>query len=342
MAEAEHTEAATDPDAPRTFTEAGLSWPQELRDFAHALRNYTDLSLVVHARSGDVVRRRIPRRGLWLFHPRHLRRVLRTNARNYPKNAAYRALRPLLGNGLLLSDGELWARDRRIVAPEFREGVVARYLPTIVGGGEELLEEWSASVGRGPRDIGVDMQRLTLRVVARAMFHSDLHREAEAIGHGLEICLRQATRQMLSVGLLRRWMPTPGNLAAGRAVREIDRIVRDLIARGRRSATHEQDVLSRLLVATDRESGEPMADQQIIDEVKTLILAGHETTGLALSWTLYLLAQHPEVEARLLAELRRVLGDRPIEAADVPALVYTRMVLLEAMRLYPPVPAVPR
>jgi cytochrome P450 len=326
----------------RSFTIHRLSWHEELRSFVHVLRNYADAALGLHRRHGDVIHKRLPRRALWMAHPRHVRHVLRTNVRNYPKNEVYEFLRPILGQGLFVSDGELWTRQRRLLAPEFRPAAVTRFLPVIVDRTEELLGEWARSVDGQARDISDDMMRLTLWVVGGAMFKHDLRREAEVIGHSLEVCLRQATLQMLSVGLLRPWMPTPGNLVARRAARELDAIVREVIARGRAGDVGEIDVLSRLLVATDPETGEAMADQQILDEVKSLILAGHETTSLTLAWTFYLLAQHPEVEARLADEARRVLGDRPPRPDDVPALVYTRMVLFETMRLYPPVPAIPR
>lgn len=329
-------------DGERRFTVHHLSWPEELRSFLHVTRNYADEALALHRRHGDVIRKRLPRGALWLVNPRHVRHVLRTHVRNYPKNEMYEILRPILGQGLFVSDGELWTRQRRLLAPEFRPAAVARFLPVIVDRTEEVLAQWSRSVGGEPRDITDDMMRLTLWVVGGAMFKSDLRHEAEVIGHALETCLHQATRQMLSAGLLQPWMPTPGNLVARRAARELDAIVASVIARGRAGDVGELDVLSRLLVATDPETGESMADQQIIDEVKSLILAGHETTSLTLAWAFYLLAQHPEVEARLADEARRVLGEGPPRPEHVPELVYTRMVLFETMRLYPPVPAIPR
>ncbi|MCX4246632.1 cytochrome P450 [Paraliomyxa miuraensis] len=339
-----------DPDATseseRRFATRELSYAEELHYFRLALRNYAEAALLLHRRHGDVVRKRLPRRALWFVHPRHLRRILRTNVRNYPKagpsGGLYDYLRPILGNGLFVSDGELWTRQRRILAPEFRTATVGRFLPVIVERTQEMLDEWARSVDGEARDISDDMMRLTMWVVGGSMFKSDLRQEAEAIGHALELQLRQSTRQILSAGLLRPWMPTPGNLEARRAARELDALVRGIVTRGRAGDVGEVDVLSRLLVARDGETGEAMSDQQLVDEVKSLILAGHETTSLTLAWTFYLLAHHPEVEARLVEEVTRVLGDRPPRPEDVPELIYTRMVLFEVMRLYPPVPAVPR
>jgi enediyne biosynthesis protein E7 len=147
---------------------------------------------------------------------------------------------------------------------------------------------------------------------------------------------------MLTAGLLRPWMPTPGNLRAKRAEQRLNSVVRDVINRGRHGSLDKHDVLSRLLAYRDEHTGAPMAEQQVVDEVKSLILAGHETTSLALSWTFYLLAQHPEIEERLHRESAAVLGRRGPSVDAVPELEYARRVFLETMRLYPPVPGLSR
>ncbi|MCB9753755.1 MAG: cytochrome P450 [Myxococcales bacterium] len=336
------TRAPEEREGALRFTPRGFTNVQELYYFARALQNYADSSIELRRRFGDVIRRRRPRAGLWLMHPALLKRVFRTNVRNYPKAETYGFLAPILGNGLFLSDGELWTRQRRLLAPEFRQAEVNRFLPVILDRVERLLGEWASTAPTTPRDITDDMMRLTLWIVGGAMFKSDLDEEAEMIGHDLEVCLRQSTWHIFSGGLLQPWMPTPGNFEARRAAARLERVVRGVVARGRAGELGGDDVLSRLLVARDPETGEGMADQQIVDEVKSLILAGHETTSLTLSWIFYLLARHPAVEQKLFEESSRVLGDGPPRAEHVPALAYTRMVFLEAMRLYPPVPGVPR
>jgi cytochrome P450 len=252
-------------------------------------------------------------------------------------------LRPILGNGLFVSDGDLWTRQRKILAPEFRPEPVRRFLPGMVENVERLFEEWDRAARDGrPRCVSDDFLNLTLWIVGCAMFQSGFREEAEIIGKSLEICLSQATLQMLTVGLLRPWMPTPGNLRARRAERRLNEVVRDVIARGRHAGGDKHDVLSRLVGYRDEHSGAPMSEQQIVDEVKSLILAGHETTSLALSWTVYLLAQHPAIEARLHRESAAVLARRGPTVDAIPELDYARRVFLETMRLYPPVPAVSR
>jgi cytochrome P450 len=305
------------------------------------IQDYAAAGLELMRECGDVVRIYAPRRMVFFFDPRHVRHVLRGNVLNFPKSRDYEALRPLLGNGLFVSDGDLWTRQRRLIAPEFRAAAVGRFLPVIVESVEELFTRWERTIqAGGTTDVADDMMSLTLWIVGGSMFQTGFREEAEKIGRALEICLEQGTLQMLLMGLLQPWMPTPGNLRARRAERTLDTIVRDLIVRAR-AAGEGKDVLSRLVFAR-HEDGSRMDERQIIDEVKSLVLAGHETTSLALSWTFYLLAQNPEVEDRLHREAARVIGDRPVTPEMVPDLVYTRQVFLETMRLYPPVPGVSR
>jgi cytochrome P450 len=202
---------------------------------------------------------------------------------------------------------------------------------------EAIFEEWDRVADR---DLSDDMMRLTIWIVGETLFHQDFRKESEQIGHALEACLAQATLLMISMGMLQPWMPTPGNRKAKAEEETLNRIVRSLIHHHRENPG--PGMLSRILTATDEETGEGMTEQQVVDEVKSLILAGHETTSLALSWTFYLLSSHPEVEARLQAESDRVLGGRAPTAEDMPKLEFTRMVFLETMRLYPPVPVVTR
>ena len=310
--------------------------------FRRTLANYVEADMECYRRYGDVVRLRFPIKGVAFFHPRHVKHILRTNVRNFPKSRMYETLRPILGNGLFMSDGDFWARQRRFVAPEFRQNAVERFLPVMIESTESMLDAWERSVDGAPRDITDDMMRLTLWIVGGAMFQSDFRHEAEEIGRALELRLEQSTKQMLSMGLLRPWMPTPGNLRARRAGLKLDRIVRDIIVRSRAQHAGKIDVLSRLIGAVDPETGVTMDDQQILDEVKSLILAGHETTSLTLSWTFQQLALHPHVLQKLSEEVSRVLGDRPVSADMIPELPYTRAVLFETMRLYPPVPSLSR
>lgn len=304
--------------------------------------NYAEGNLALFRRYGDVVRVRLPGPAVCFFRPRHVRHVLRTNVLNYPKSHQYDMLRPLLGDGIFVSEGELWTRQRRLLAPEFRERSVTRFLPSMIECADRLFAEWDQGTREGPVDVTADMMRLTLWIVGRAMFQSEFLREAEVIGHSLEVCLAHATFQMICQGLYKDWLPTRGNREAKAAERRLNDVTMEIIRRGRAGAEGSIDVLTRMIHATDPETGTSMSDVQLRDELKSLVLAGHETTSLALSWGIYLLERHPEVEARLVDEVARVLGDRVPTAEDIPQLTYTRMVFLEVMRLYPPVPAVTR
>jgi cytochrome P450 len=337
--------ASAEVDAPSLagrFQAREMSTLRELHYFKRNLQNYAEAALEGFHEYGDVVRGRFPKPYVSFFHPRHVKRILRTGVLNFPKSRDYELLRPILGNGLFVSDGDLWTRQRKILAPEFRLEAVRRFLPGMVGNLEHLFERWERERGDGrPRRVSDDFMNLTLWIVGEAMFQTGFRAEAEVIGRALEICLEQATLQMLSMGLLRPWMPTPGNVRAKLAERRLNRVVREVIARGRQGDQTKHDVLSRLLVARD-DHGAPMGEQQIVDETKSLILAGHETTSLALSWAFYLLARHPEIEERLHRESAAVLGRRGPTAEAIPELEYARRVFLETMRLYPPVPGVSR
>ena len=325
---------------------ASLSWPQELSAFAGMIRNYSDAALVLQRTYGDVVRVRLPFPAVHFFHPRHVDHVLRTHLDNYPKSEDYESLRPLLGDGIFVSQGETWSRQRKLLSPEFRASIVPQYLPVIVRDLEQLFaDRWEGSVGE-VRDVGDDFMFFTLRVVGDTIFARDFGAYADAISHALEVCLDQSTTQMLSNGLLRPWMPTPGNLRARRAERDLNAVVGHLIAATREALASAEappiGMLPRLLSATDASGRPAMSDPQLVDELKSIILAGHETTSLALGWAFYLLDRHPEARARLEEEADRVLGGRMPGVEDIPRLPYARMVFNESMRLYPPVPTVPR
>ncbi len=309
---------------------------------ARTIANYSEANLELFRRYGDVVHSRAPDDVIFFFRPSHIKHIFRTNVLNYPKSFQYDMLRPLLGDGIFVSEGDVWARQRRLLAPEFRENAVSRFVPSMVECAERLFAEWDEVRHRGPIDVTADMMRLTLWIIGRAMFKSEFLDEAERIGHALEVCLTHATLKMLSMGLYKDWLPTRGNREARAAEKSLNDAINGLIRHGRAVDLGTQDVLSRMILAHDPETGATMTDKQLLDETKSLVLAGHETTSLALSWTFYLLSSHPDIEERLVEEATRVLGDRTPTAQDVSQLVYARQVFLESMRLYPPVPGVSR
>jgi cytochrome P450 len=265
--------------------------------------------------------------------PDYIETVLVTQNNNFVKSKDYRAMRRVLGNGLLLSEGEFWRRQRKLIQPAFHQGRIAAYAEIMVGYTQRMLASWSDGQAL---DIHEAMMRLTLGIVAKTLFDADVSREAEDVDAALSILMGKFLRQAGLALLLPTWVPLPTSRLLKRAVGRLDKVIYGIIEQRRASGQMSGDLLSVFLQAHDDE-GVGMTDRQLHDEIMTLFLAGHETTANVLSWTWFLLGQNPEVEEKLTKELGRVLGGRVPTLADLPRLVYTDTVLRESMRLYPPV-----
>jgi cytochrome P450 len=287
---------------------------------------------------GDAVRFALGPRGLVLLnHPDHVAHVLQRNAPAYKRSANYRELGLVLGQGLLNSEGRLWQRQRRLIQPLFHRHQVAQIAPLVTRLTQEMLEAWRGLPSGQSFDVHVEMMRLTLRVVGHALFSTDLAAECDELGQALKTVLPVVQKRTERLVNLPLWAPLPAHVRFRKAMRALDRIVLGLIhTRQKAGAEAPRDLLAVLLQARDPQTGEGMGPRQVRDEVMTFLLAGHETTANALSWTLYLLARNPEAESRLRAEIREALGDRPPALEDLPRLEYTRRVLQESMRLCPP------
>jgi cytochrome P450 len=269
-----------------------------------------------------------------LFHPQHVEQILLGKTGNFVKGMTSRANPELFGNGLLTSDGDFWRRQRKLSNPAFHRESLLRYSEITTEEATRMLAGWKNG---DMRNVHNDMMNVTLRIVLRSLFGSELGESMHVIEPALEaIMLSSSGFHSIAFYL---GLPTRTRARHYRAVAEIDRVVYTLIARGRESLQRgelgSKDLLSLLLTARDEE-GNSMSDQQLRDEVITLLLAGHETTALNLSWTWYLLTQYPEVEEKLHAELDSVLAGRMPTAEDLPRLPYTDRVIRETLRLYPP------
>lgn len=283
---------------------------------------------------GDVVSIRVPRRRIVLLsHPDLIEEVLTAHARRTTKTILLNMLRPVLGDGLLLSEGDTWLRQRRLIQPAFHRQRIGGYGDVMAGYAERAMREWKDGQ---TRDVHADMMAVTQAIVAKTLFDADVSDTAWDVGQALHVLTEDFSRRRTRVFELPAWIPTPARRRYRAAIAGLDRIVYDIIAARRRSGEDRGDLLSILLAARDADDGSRMSDQQVRDEIMTLFLAGHETTAVSLSWTWYLLAQHPEIEAQLADELHRVLGGRLPTVADLPRLRYTEMVVTESMRLYPP------
>jgi cytochrome P450 len=270
-----------------------------------------------------------------LVHPEDIERVLLGNPAEFTKGLTSRTNPELLGNGLLASDGELWRRQRRLANPAFHRESVLRYADITLQEAARLMETWRPGE---IRDIHREMMKVTLSVVLRSLFRVELGNRSQTMEHALDAIMRSSAG--LQAVMFYLGLPTRARRRYFAAVDELNEVVYELIALGKERLKRtsgeegETDLLTMLLRA--RDDGNAMSDQQVRDEVITLLLAGHETTALNLSWTLYLLAKNPEVERRLHEELDQVLGKRAPEAGDLSRLPYTDRVLRESLRLYPP------
>ena len=286
-----------------------------------------------------IARRLLWRRTFVVNEPNGVRHVLLDNAQNYKKSElSRRILEPGLGRGLITTDGELWRRHRRIMAPAFDPRSVAGYAPVMTEVTEEMLAQWDAMPERSEVDVAVAMMHTTLHIISRAMFSSDSDEIVDVVERGVSEYQTTVRPNLLDLLHFPEWLTEliSPRMADG-ILNEFDASVdRLLTERGRAPDAEPKDLLARLIAARDTETGGGMTAQEVRDQVVTIFMAGHETTAQALAWTWYLLSQHPAAEAKLHEELASVLEGRTPRHDDVANLPYARMVLEEAMRLYPP------
>ncbi|MFY9531538.1 MAG: cytochrome P450 [Candidatus Acidiferrales bacterium] len=282
---------------------------------------------------GDVVRFRIAHVPIYLLvNPRDIEYVLVTNAGNFTKSADYRALARILGKGLLTSEGEFCRRQRSLIQPAFRHDSILSYAPVMTHAASRMVDGWRDTEARNLHE---DMMRLTLEIVAQCLYGAEVAEVAERVAQALDVAAESFLAAASQALIFPFDVPDFFTPRLRRAIRELNNVINSMIRARRVSNEPRGDLLDTLLRARDAE-GKPMSDAQVRDEMMTLFVAGHETTALALSWTCYLLAQNPEIEAKLVEELRTDLGDRAPAPEDLQRLRYTEMVLKEAMRLYPP------
>ncbi|HEX3595256.1 MAG TPA: cytochrome P450 [Polyangiaceae bacterium] len=284
---------------------------------------------------GDVVRFTLPGQNIYLLnHPDAIEEALKASGEDLTKDDFTQRLSIAVGRGLLTSEGEFWRRQRKLAQPAFHHHRVRAYADVMVRHAERVVAGFSDGE---TLDIHDAMMRLTLDIVAETLFGADVGGAAERISTALETLMERFAGYG---ALVPNWVPTPQNRKIARALKDMDDVVYRIIGE-RRSAPDRGDLLSMLLAATTEEGG-GMTDQQLRDEIVTLLLAGHETTALALTFTLHLLAKNPSVLEKLSAEVNRVLDGRPATFADLAKLQYADAVVRETLRLYPPAWAIGR
>jgi len=309
--------------------------------FLEVARNPLAMMIAMSRDYGDIAHYKIGPQHLFFFnHPDLIRDVLVTNQKIFHKSRGLERAKRLLGNGLLTSEDEFHLRQRRLAQPAFHRQRINAYAATMVDFAERTRSGWhhGATV-----DMHIEMMRLTLGIVAKTLFDADVDSEAAEIGNAMTTAFESFNYAMLPFTEYLDHVPIPAVRRFNAARDRLDQTIFRMIRERRASGEDRGDLLSMLLLAQDTEGdGTGMSDAQLRDEALTIFLAGHETTANALTWTWYLLSQHPEVEARLHSEVDSVLGGRSPTVEDLQNLPYTRMVLSESMRLYPPAWAIGR
>ena len=286
-------------------------------------RQYGDL---IHLQVGEAHQH-------FLAHPDDIHEVLVKQSSHFQKPPDYkdenRGLARFMGNGLVVSDGDFWKRQRKLAQPAFHAMRISNYADVMVDFTQRMVREWES---HNQVDVSHQMMRLTRQIVAKTLFDTDVSQDSDRIDEVLTIFLHMGNE----VDVVPTWIPTPHHIRQRRALRDMDEIMYGIIDERRTAGDDRGDLLSMLLSAQDDE-GAGMTDKQVRDEAVTLFLAGHETTANALNWSWYLLAQNPEAERKLHQEIDTVLAGRTATLADLKNLPYTEMVIKESMRLLPPV-----
>jgi cytochrome P450 len=315
-------------------------------EFVRALRDSAITSYAQEAYESDIVERRIFGRHVFVVNDlAAIKHVLIDNAASYQKTEiTRRILEPGLGKGLITSEGDTWRQHRRTMSPAFDHRSIAAYTPVMTAAAEELLTEW----GRVPAGAGIDvanaMMEVTLNIISRTMFSNDSDDIVEIMARSAGRYQVEMRPNIFDMMGWPKWLAgLSRNGVAQRTLGEFDKVIDRLIEeRARNPASQPKDLLARLIAARDEQTGGGMTAQEVRDQVITIFLAGHETTAMAMTWTWFLLSQHPAEEAKLHAELDAVLGGRVPSHDDLSKLTYTRMVIEESMRIYPPVHTIAR
>jgi cytochrome P450 len=314
--------------------------PMPFFEFMRILRDNQIATYAQEAYELDIIERKMFGRYRFIVNdPAAVKRVLLDNVANYEKTEiTRRILEPGLGKGLLTSEGETWKAHRRTMTPAFDQRSVASYTPVMTAEAEKLNSQWSKLGADQVVDVAVAMTEATLQIISRTMFSSDSDDMVGILERSSGQFQAQMRPNIMDFIGMPAWLAGLGRLnVAKRTLGEFDSVIDRLIRERTRNIDNApKDLLSRLIAARDEQTGIGMTAQEVRDHVITIFMAGHETTAMTMIWTWYLLSQHPVVEAKLHAELDAVLGGRTPTHDDVPKLTYTRMIIEESMRMYPP------
>lgn len=286
---------------------------------------------------GDVVRVNMGPMNIYQFiRPEHIQTILVKRSDKYVKGLSHEKLRVALGSGILTAEGELWRRQRKLMAPTYTRKGVEQFAEIMNKETQKMLSRWKLISPVETLSINKEMMRLAMSVISQSMFTIDVGEDFKDAGDALTFILEFANKRTMSLIDPPMFIPTPMNRKIKSSIDTIDKFLYNIIDE-RRNSPPGDDLLSILMTAVDEESGNVMDDKQLRDEVLITFFAGHETTAQLLTWAWYLLAKHPGVEECFHQELDQVLAGRSPEIGDVPNLVYTRMIIDETLRLFSPV-----
>ncbi len=308
-----------------------MGWTKELNDDVLGL-------LTLGRESGDLVRFRVVDTYIYLAnHPDYIKHILQDNNRNYGKaTRALQIIKLISGENIFTSEGEFWLKRRRLMQPMFHRQHIASFGTVMAGAAQEMLAEWDAAPTGQVFNIDQEMMRVTLKIVGRALFSVDLTNETHTLGKAFSDSTEYMIFRVRHPFYPPMGFPTPRNRRAQATRRTLEHVIQRIIRQRVASGEEPNDLLTLLLSMKDEETGEGLTEEELGREISTMVFAGHETTSNTLTWAWYLLSLHPEVEAKLHQEIDRVLNGRTPTMDDVPNLVYTRQVIDESMRLYPP------
>lgn len=304
----------------------------------HQLRTRVlDFFSELRGQYGDISTIRFSIRNVsYIQHPDFIHHVLQENNKNYTKSLRYEQLKYLLGNGLLTSEGEFWLRQRRMIQPAFHKQKLQLLVGEIGSCTQQMIDKWEVEFHNKPFNLATEMMALTLQIVGKTLLNADVLSEAKNVGDSLGFLLRAVNIRTRTPVLLPLWVPTPHHQKIKSAVSSINKVLDKIFDDRRIHPSSRYDMLSMLMEARYEDTGEPMDNKQLRDEVMTIFVAGHETTANALSWTLYLLMKNPESMLKCREEVAKVLNGRTPVFDDLVHLKYLTMCIDESMRIYPP------
>jgi len=272
-----------------------------------------------------------------LTNPKYIKYVLQDNNKNYHKGMAYNTAKPLVGEGLLTSEGDFWRQQRRLIQPAFYKTRLQQLFDIMHKTVQTFVEEWKREYKDGDTiNISVEMNRLALMIVANTLFQSDVGEEMKKISENLEKTMERAIERIKTPWIPPLWFPTPENLKEQKVIHTLKAIIQKIIAERKAGKETYEDLLDMLLNSQDEESGIQMTEKQLLDEVITIFMAGHETTANALAYTFFTLNNHKEVNEKLFEEGKSFLTKERLNFSNSRALKYTQLVIQESLRMYPP------